>query len=147
MGNIDRKLLLAENYSPSTVASTVQTNPATTKHFMIDTGESRAAGAEMRGPYCDPMRLVVMLQEAAKGGANSTLTLRLFATDDPASEALDEDVISKTVTVGTAGIEPSKLVDIPVPQFSKRYLKLRVTVGGSAMTAGKITAWLSEGGE
>lgn len=145
MGNIDHKLILADAYAPKAVGASVQSNPATGKDFMIDTGDDTTPG--LRGRYSAPLRLVVKLQEDAVGSAATTVQFHLFATNDPDASTLGEEIVARTVAIGADGVKPGKLVDIPLPRWANRYLKLRTSVVSAALTSGTFTAYISEGGD
>lgn len=83
-----------------------------------------------------PMRMVANIVTAMAGGTSAQAQLIQSANADLSSP----DVLTSGPVVTTAnGVAGAKLLDVPVPDTSKRYLGLQYVIVGN-VTAGAVTA-------
>lgn len=91
---------------------------------------------------------VQIVQDVDSAGGAATLKVELITADD---EALTSNVVSHAIT-GTALLEADLVagfkmpfpVTLPPGLGADQFYGLRFTVGGEAITVGKVDAWLSQ---
>lgn len=122
--NTDRELLASERQN--VIATPVV---STDSIVVVGTpGISRARG----------LRAFAQVEASFTGGAGTGITVELIQADNAALtanvEALGSSGVQSIVIAGT------RLLDIPLPEFTKPYAGFRYTSAGGAYAAGRITA-------
>ena len=107
---------------------------------VLELGVTRNIGAG------EEVNLTVLVTETVTSGGASTVTFTL-ETDDDAGLA-SPVVLATTVAIPkatlVAGFRAVDGVAVPAASY-ERFLALRYTVGGAALSTGKFSAWLHKG--
>lgn len=109
---------------------------ATDSSNIIDLSQSRDIGIG------EPMELICQVVTGFTSGGAGTLKVDLVTSALADFSSPTTLASSATYTMAQLGAG-AQLFRIKMPLGSKRYLKLIYTVGGAAMTAGKVTAGLN----
>lgn len=89
------------------------------------------------------LRAIAVLTTAL-AGAGASLQAQLIQSDN--ANLSSPDVLASGAVVPMAsGAQGTKLLDVPMPDTTKRYLGLQYVITGAALTAGAVTSGLVGG--
>ncbi|HEX8577988.1 MAG TPA: hypothetical protein VF655_00150 [Allosphingosinicella sp.] len=94
------------------------------------------------------LRAFAQLETALTGGTGTGVTVEIIQADNAALTQNVESLFSTGVKAnGTNTAAGSRLVDVPIPAFTKPYAGFRYTMATGAYAAGAITAGFVVGTE
>ena len=136
MAILDAKLIFSDGQAITSTAPSEN---------VLDLGADAGADINPGAPNMNPgagtpVYLIVEVEEAFQASGDATLTVALQDSGDNSSYA---DVI-KTKDIGKAELTAGKKVlQVPLPNELRRYIRCNYTVTNGPMTAGKINAYLA----
>lgn len=91
------------------------------------------------------LRAVAQVETSFTGGTGAGMTVELIQADNAALTTNVQSLASSGVKTGVSA--GNRLLDIPLPEFTKPYAGFRYTSATGAYAAGAITAGFQLGGE
>jgi hypothetical protein len=90
------------------------------------------------------LRAIAVLTTGITSGGAATLQAQLIESDNANLSSPRVLATGDQIAVA-AGAQGTKLLDVPMPDTTKRYLGFQYIIGTAALTAGAVTAGLTAG--